>query len=108
MEVLVKQKLEEDQNEKWRITLGDDRIANHDLAAYVVSIVDWGKKFARGALESSPYGSIAWAGVCLLLPVSKFSIVTSLVIALVCIVSNLTHVEYCSRSNGVWRCNPRT
>lgn len=70
MALLVKQKLEEDEAGKWRIPLGDDRIAIRDLAGYVVSIVDWGKDFVGTALESSPYGSIAWAGVCLLLPVS--------------------------------------
>lgn len=70
MEVLVKQKLKEDEDGKWRIRLGDDRIAIRDLARYVVSIVDWGKDFVGAALESSPYGSIAWTGVCLLLPVS--------------------------------------
>lgn len=73
MEVLVKKRLEEDENGKWKIPLGDDRIAIRDLAGYVVSIVDWGKEFVGTALESSPYGSIAWAGVCLLLPVSTFS-----------------------------------
>lgn len=70
MEVLVKQKLKDDEDGKWRIRLGDDRIAIRDLAGYVVSIVDWGKDFVGAALESSPYGSIAWTGVCLLLPVS--------------------------------------
>lgn len=70
MEVLVKQKLKEDEDGKWRIRLGDDQIAIRDLVGYVVSIVDWGKDFVGAALESSPYGSIAWTGVCLLLPVS--------------------------------------
>lgn len=70
MGVLVKQKLQQDEEGKWRIPLGDDRIAIRDLTAHVVSVVDWGKEFVSAALESSPYGSIAWAGVCLLLPVS--------------------------------------
>ena len=72
MEALVKQKLQEDEDGKWRIPLGNDRIAIRDLARYVVSIVDWGKDFVGTTLESSPYGSIAWTGVCLLLPVSTF------------------------------------
>lgn len=75
MEALIKQKIKEDEDGKWRIPLGDDRIAIRDLAGNVVSIVDWGKEFVGDALESSPYGSIAWAGVCLLLPVSIFSVV---------------------------------
>lgn len=72
MELILKQKLEEAEDGKWRIPLGDHGIAIRDLATYVVSIVDWGKEFVSTALESSPYGSIAWAGVCLLLPVSIF------------------------------------
>lgn len=87
MEVLVKQKLKEDEDGRWRIPLGDDRIAIRDLAGHVVSIIDWGKQFIGAALESSPYGSIAWAGVCLLLPVSTFSVEWG--------VSDLTHVEHC-------------
>lgn len=75
MELLVKQKLKEDEDGKWRIPLGHDRTAIRDLAGYVVSIVDWGKEFVGKALESSPYGSLAWAGVCLLLPVSTFSVI---------------------------------
>lgn len=74
MQVLVKQKLDEDEDGKWTIPLGDDRIAIRELAGRVVSIVDWGKEFVGAALESSPYGSIAWAGVCLLLPVSTSSV----------------------------------
>lgn len=72
MEMLVKRKLEEDENGKWKIPFGDDRIAIRDLAGSIVSIIDWGKQFVGLALQSSPYGSIAWAGVCLLLPVSIF------------------------------------
>ena len=87
MEVLVKHKLKEDEDGRWRIPLGDDRIAIRDLAGHVVSIIDWGKQFVGAALESSPYGSIAWAGVCLLLPVSTFSVEWG--------VSDLTHVEHC-------------
>lgn len=79
MEVLVKQKLEEDEAGKWRIPLGDDRVAFRDLAGYVVSIVAWGQEFVGSALQSSPYGSIAWAGVCMLLPVSAFSIMWGLI-----------------------------
>ena len=75
MDVLVKQKLREDEDGKWRIPLGDDRLAIRDLSGYVVSIVDWGKEFVGAALESSSFGSIAWAGVCLLLPVSKVLVV---------------------------------
>lgn len=74
MEVLVRQKLKKDEVGNWRVTLGNDRIAIRDLAGCVVGIVDWGKEFVGDALKSFSYGSIAWVGVCLLLPVSNSSV----------------------------------
>ncbi|MCJ1310665.1 hypothetical protein MMC25_004331 [Agyrium rufum] len=47
---------------------GLGRIAVRDLAKPVVGIVDWAQDYVGSALESSPYGSLAWAGICLLLP----------------------------------------
>ena len=70
MEILVKQKVDEDEKGQWKIPFGDDRIAVRDLAKPVVSIVSWAQEFVGDALEASPYGSLAWVGVCLLLPVS--------------------------------------
>lgn len=70
MDGLVKRKLAEDEKGKWMIPFGDDRIAIRELAGSVVSIIDWGQSFVGEALQSSPYGSLAWTGVCLLLPVS--------------------------------------
>lgn len=49
MEVHVKQKLKEDEDGKWRIPLGQDRIAIRDLGGYVVGIVDWGEDFISTA-----------------------------------------------------------
>ena len=70
MEMLVKRKVEEDEKGKWKIPFGDDRIAVRDLAKPVVGIVSWAQEYVGDALQASPYGSLAWAGVCLLLPVS--------------------------------------
>lgn len=73
MEVIVKQKLKGIEDGDWRIPLADDLIAIRDLCGYVASIVDWRNEFVDTVSEFSPYDSIAWAGVCLLLPVSTFS-----------------------------------
>lgn len=75
MQTLVNQKLEGDEEGKWKFQLGDDRIAIRDVVEHIVNIVDWGKEFVGTALEASSYGSIAWAGMCLVLPVSIFSVV---------------------------------
>lgn len=73
MEVIVKQKLEGIEDGDWRIPLADDLIAIRDLCGYVASIVDWKNEFVDTVSDFSPYESTAWAGVCLLLPVSTFS-----------------------------------
>ncbi|MCJ1231473.1 hypothetical protein MMC12_008150, partial [Toensbergia leucococca] len=68
MDELVKRKLEDDEKGKWRLPFGDDRIAIRDMTEAVVNIVAWAQEFVGDALEASPYGSLAWVGVCLLLP----------------------------------------
>lgn len=83
MEELVRRKLADDENGKWAIPLGDDRIAIRDLAGSVASIVDWGQSFVGEALQFSPYGSLAWAGVCLLLPVSSSQLIFGELVAVV-------------------------
>ena len=71
MEMLVKRKVEGDEKGQWKVPFGDDRIAIRDLAKPIVSVVSWAQEYVGDALEASPYGSLAWAGVCLLLPVSR-------------------------------------
>lgn len=73
MEILLKRKIEEDERRKWTVRLGDDSIAIRDIAEPIVGIIEWAQDYVSSALESSPYGSIAWAGVCLLLPVRSYS-----------------------------------
>lgn len=70
MEALLRLKIQKDEDAKWAIKLGDDPIAIRDMAEPVLGIIDWAQDFVGNVLNSSPYGSIAWAGVCLLLPVS--------------------------------------
>ena len=71
MELLVKQKLKEDEEGQWRVPFGDDRIAIRDLVEPVVNVIGWAQEYVGDALEASPYGSLAWGGVCLLLPVGS-------------------------------------
>ena len=56
---------------RWTVLLGNDSVAIRDMAEPVVGIIEWAQDYVSNALSSSPYGSIAWAGVCLLLPVSS-------------------------------------
>lgn len=70
MKVLLVQKIKEIDEGKWKLKFKDHELVVKDLVEPVVGVIDWAKEFVDTALEPSPYGSIAWAGVCLLLQVS--------------------------------------
>jgi hypothetical protein len=70
MNVLLVQKIQEIDEGKWKLKFKDHELVVKDLVEPVVGVIDWAKDFVGTALEPSPYGSIAWAGVCVLLPVS--------------------------------------
>ena len=70
MKVLLKRRIKEIGEGEWKLKYKDHELAVKDLVEPVVGVLDLAQNFVSTALESSPYGSIAWAGVCLLLPVS--------------------------------------
>lgn len=70
MEFLLDQKIKEIDEGKWKLKFKDHELMVKDLVERVVGVIDWAKHFVGTALQASPYGSIAWAGVCVLLPVS--------------------------------------
>ena len=74
MENLVKIKTEELEDSTWKVGFLGHQFAVKDFVEPVVSVVEWGKEYIGSAIEPSPPASIAWAGVCLLLPVSLESI----------------------------------
>jgi hypothetical protein len=70
MKALLAKKIKEIDEGEWKLKFQDHELAVKDLVEPVVGVIDWAKDFVSTALEPSPYGSIAWAGVCVLLPVS--------------------------------------
>lgn len=70
MKILLAKKIEEVDEGQWKLNFKGHELKVKDLVTPVVGIIDWAKNFIGDALEPSPYGSIAWAGVCLLLSVS--------------------------------------
>jgi hypothetical protein len=70
MKALLDQKIKEIEEGTWKLRFRDHELVVKDLVEPVVGVIDWAKDFVGTALEPSPYGSIAWAGVCVLLPVS--------------------------------------
>jgi hypothetical protein len=70
MSTLLEKKIEEIEKGEWKLRFKDHELAVKDLVEPVVGVMYWAKDFIGTALKPSPYGSIAWAGVCLLLSVS--------------------------------------
>jgi len=72
MEVLAQAKAEEVERGTWKIKFASHQFAVRDIVGPAIGIIEWSKEYIGQAVESSGSApaSIAWAGVCLLLPVS--------------------------------------
>jgi hypothetical protein len=73
MTAVLKQKLEEVEDKRWKRNFMGHDLKVKDLVEPVVGVLDWANDYIATALSSNPYGSLAWAGVGLLLPVSLFN-----------------------------------
>lgn len=69
MKVLLEKKIDELESGQWKIRFQNNQFAVKDLIEPVVGVIDWAKEYIGKAAQASPYSSVAWAGVCLLLPV---------------------------------------
>lgn len=69
MKVLLEKKIGELESGQWKIEFQNNQFAVKDLIESVVGVIDWVKEYIGKAAQASPYSSVAWAGVCLLLPV---------------------------------------
>ncbi|KFY08508.1 hypothetical protein V492_06166, partial [Pseudogymnoascus sp. VKM F-4246] len=68
MKVLLEKKIDELESGQWKIGFRGNQFAVKDVVEPVVSVVGWAKEYIGKAAQASPYSSVAWAGVCLLLP----------------------------------------
>jgi hypothetical protein len=73
MKTILETKLEEVQQNMWKLQFGASEVPIKDLVQPVVGIIDWANQYINAALNTNPYASLAWAGVGLLLPVSNSS-----------------------------------
>jgi hypothetical protein len=78
MKALLDQKIKEVEDGTWKIKFKDHEFVIKDLVEPVIGVVEWAKEYIGSALEPSPPASIAWAGVCLLLPVRATSSLISI------------------------------
>lgn len=70
MEILLNQKIKDVEEGSWKLSFKNHEFLVKDLVKPVVGVIEWAKDYVGSALETSPYGSLAWGGICLLLPVS--------------------------------------
>jgi hypothetical protein len=73
MKILLDKKIEEVESGTWKLRFKNHELQVKDLVGPVVSTIEWAKDFVGTALEASPYASVAWACVCVLLPVRDTS-----------------------------------
>lgn len=71
MNTILRQKMEEVNRNTWKIRFGSSELQIQDLAKPILGIVNWTNEYITGVLRPNPYASMAWAGVSLLLPVSR-------------------------------------
>lgn len=72
METIAKEKEEELEAGTWKVKFANNQWAVRDIMVPLVGIIQWSKEYVGAAVESSGSlpASAAWAGICLLLPVS--------------------------------------
>jgi hypothetical protein len=70
MQYVLQRKIDNVKSKEWKLKFKGHELAVKQLVEPVTSIIEWAQDYVGQALEASVYGSLAWSGVCLLLPVS--------------------------------------
>jgi hypothetical protein len=70
MQDVLQRKIDDVKSKEWKLKFKGHELAVKQLVEPVTSTIEWAQDYVGQALEASVYGSLAWAGVCLLLPVS--------------------------------------
>ena len=69
MAELVRERLKAIDNSKWTLKIGRKTVVVQEQMDRLVKVVAFAKDFVGSIVASNPHGAIAWAGVCILLPV---------------------------------------
>lgn len=67
---VLQRKIEDMKSKEWKLKFKGHELAVKQLMEPVTSITEWVQDYVGEALEASAYESLAWLGLCLLLPVS--------------------------------------
>jgi hypothetical protein len=73
MSALVQRKLQIMDSKRWRIQLGNKSIGVSEQIDKTATIILFVKDFVCSAVSADPHAALAWAGVCVLLPVSHLA-----------------------------------
>jgi hypothetical protein len=69
MQSVLERKIDHVKSTEWKLKFKGHELAVKRFVEPVASIVEWAQDYVGQALAASLYGSLAWLGVCLLLPV---------------------------------------
>lgn len=70
MVIIMKKKVQEQEDSRLKIVVGTKTIMVRDQIEKLVKVVSFAKDFITSAVSSNPPASVAWSGICVLLPVS--------------------------------------
>jgi hypothetical protein len=82
MRVLVQSKIEKNKESAWKFKIGSRDIIVRDQTEMFVNTILFAKSFIDSAISSAsePHVALAWAGVCVLLPVSFVLVVITVIV----------------------------
>lgn len=70
METILRHKMDEVNRDVWKLKFGSSETQVKDLVRPILGVINRANDFIAGTVSASPYASMAWAGVSVILPVS--------------------------------------
>ena len=70
MSALVEEKVKAMDDARWKFQLGERTVEMKTQVDRIVKAVLFAKDFVSSAVSAEPHAALAWAGVCMLLPLS--------------------------------------
>lgn len=70
LSAIITKRLDSIEKDQYGFTVAGRRVELHEQLDRIVRIVMFAKDFVSSAMSTEPHAALAWAGVCVLLPVS--------------------------------------
>ncbi|ROV91219.1 hypothetical protein VMCG_09361 [Cytospora schulzeri] len=68
MDTILRRKMDDINENTWRLKFGSSEFQVKELVKPVLGVVNWANEYITKAVSGSPYASLAWEGISLLLP----------------------------------------